>query len=69
MKQTKIHMEGMSCHHCEQRVNNAIKALKGVRDCKADAKSGDVLITSDDDFDIMANKEYVDEIGYEWSSP
>lgn len=41
---TIIKVEGMSCMHCAKRVEDAIKALKGVKKVKVDlaAKSASV---------------------------
>ena len=38
----KMVVEGMMCHHCEMRVENALKNIDGVVDAKADSKSGTV---------------------------
>ena len=38
----KMVVEGMMCHHCEMRVENALKNIDGVVEVKADSKSGTV---------------------------
>jgi len=62
---TTIHTKGMSCHHCEERVCKAVKNQKGVQDCTADAKTGDVVVTHDDGLDIFEIETLIDDIGYE----
>lgn len=62
---TTIHTKGMSCHHCEERVCKAVKAEKGVQDCTADATTGNVVVTHDDNLDINGIETLIDDIGYE----
>ena len=42
-----LKVKGMSCAHCERRVNNALSALSGVVSAKADAKADAVEIEFD----------------------
>lgn len=65
MTTTTIHTKGMSCHHCEERVCNAVKNEKGVHDCTADATTGNVVVTHDDNLDIAEIENLIDDIGYE----
>lgn len=35
-----INVKGMSCAHCERRLENAVKEIKGVKKVKADHVAG-----------------------------
>ena len=45
MKEIEIKVEGMVCNGCENRVQNALKAIKGIKDVNADHTTGIVKIT------------------------
>ena len=47
MDKLSISVKGMSCAHCEARVNTAVEALPGVKSCKASAKKGEVTFKFD----------------------
>ncbi len=40
-----LSVEGMHCNHCKAKVENALKALKGVKSAEADLASGDVKVS------------------------
>lgn len=44
MKKEVFAVKGMSCAHCEARVNHALEALAGVEKCKASAKKECVTV-------------------------
>ncbi|MBR2970307.1 MAG: heavy-metal-associated domain-containing protein [Clostridia bacterium] len=60
-----IHVEGMHCGHCAASVEEAIKALDGVRSVKADPKSGIVNIVSAKAIDEAAVAQAVKNAGFE----
>lgn len=47
MDKISLPVKGMSCAHCEARVNTAVEALPGVKKCKANAKKGEVTFKFD----------------------
>ncbi len=63
--QTILNVEGMMCHHCEMHVENAVKALQGVTEVKADHTTGKVTVTHDDTTDLEKVKEAIKNEGYE----
>ncbi len=44
----KIYVAGMSCENCENKVNEAVKAVAGVTDCKANAMKASVVVNYDE---------------------
>ncbi|GGK72121.1 MULTISPECIES: heavy-metal-associated domain-containing protein [Haloarcula] len=44
---TTLTVEGMSCGHCEQTVEEAIEALAGVKDAEADRNADQVSVDGD----------------------
>jgi len=41
---TTLSVEGMSCGHCEQTVEEAIEALAGVQSAEADRETDQVIV-------------------------
>ena len=44
----EFHVTGMMCAHCENRVQNAVKALRGVSECTADHDANTVSVSFDE---------------------
>lgn len=66
MQKEIIAVKGMSCEHCENRVQKALLAIDGVAKCKASAKKGEVKISFDETkTTIDAIKAVITETGYE----
>lgn len=57
---------GMSCAHCEARVNTAVEALSGVKSSKASAKKNNAVVKFDESA-VTADqiKAAIREAGYE----
>ena len=49
MEATVLHVEGMMCNHCKQRVEQALKAVPGVTDAVADVEKKTATVTGDAD--------------------
>jgi copper chaperone len=47
MKKIKLHVEGMSCGHCENAVQNAISALPGIKKAKASKRKKEAVVEYD----------------------
>ena len=47
MEKISLHVEGMMCPHCENRVETALKGLNGVTECKANHLEHRVEVTFD----------------------
>ncbi|MGW0334447.1 heavy-metal-associated domain-containing protein [Streptomyces sp. NPDC003011] len=62
---TVYKVSGMTCGHCEGAVSQEVSALDGVAAVQADAKTGEVTVTSAGPLDEEAVRAAVDEAGYE----
>ena len=61
----KLKIEGMMCTGCENRVQNALKTIEGVEEVKANHQDGTVRVKANDNVELSAIKEKVEDIGYE----
>lgn len=59
---TTISVEGMSCGHCEQTVEEALRDVPGVTDATADRE--DERARVDGDADVASLVEAVEAAGY-----
>lgn len=64
MKETIIKVEGMVCSGCENRVQNALKTIEGIENVVANHTKGTVTITSNNEVDVNAMKEKIEDIGF-----
>ena len=62
---TTITVEGMSCEHCEQTVEEALQDISGVSDVRADHEAESATIEGDPDSDAIVRA--VEDAGYEAS--
>lgn len=60
-----IKVEGMSCGHCEKRVENALKELNKVEIIEISADKNQVIINIDNNEDLEEVKEAIEDAGYE----
>ncbi len=64
-KKTVLKVEGMSCGHCEKRVNDAVSGIAGIKSCKASAAKGQVTLTGTVDEPVLvAVKAAIADAGY-----
>ncbi|KAB1190519.1 heavy metal transporter [Haloferax sp. MBLA0076] len=59
---TTITVDGMSCEHCEQTVENALRSVSGVTDASADRTAERASIDGDDE--VTALIAAVEDAGY-----
>lgn len=59
---TTITVEGMSCEHCEQTVEDALQGVNGVSDVSVDREAERASV--DGDADVAALVEAVEDAGY-----
>jgi copper chaperone CopZ len=59
---TTITVEGMSCGHCEQTVEEALRGVSGVTDATADREAERASV--DGDADVRALVQAVEDAGY-----
>lgn len=55
----------MVCGGCENRVQNALKTLEGVKNVVADHTNGTVTITAKEEVSISVMKETIEDLGFE----
>lgn len=55
----------MHCNGCETRMVNALTQIDDIKNAKADAKSGKVVIKHDKEETIDEAKRLIAEIGFE----
>ncbi|WP_435185985.1 heavy-metal-associated domain-containing protein [Halobellus sp. EA9] len=60
-----ITVEGMSCGHCEQTVEEALESVAGVESATADRDAESATVEGDADVDSLVAA--VDDAGYEAS--
>jgi len=58
-----INVEGMMCSGCENRIQNAVKAMPNVVDVIASHEDGNVKVIGN--VDIEAVKEKINDLGFE----
>jgi copper chaperone len=65
MKELEIKVKGMMCNGCENRVQNALKTIEGVKEVVANHATGIVKVTANEEVSENAIKEKIEDIGYE----
>ncbi|MBR1540047.1 MAG: heavy-metal-associated domain-containing protein [Clostridia bacterium] len=65
MKEIILNVDGMMCSGCENRVQNALKTIKGVKEVKASHEEKKVQIILKQDVDEQIFKDKIADLGYE----
>lgn len=65
MKDIILKVDGMMCSGCENRVQNALKTVKGVKDVKASHEEKTVQIILKQEIDAQVLKDKIVDLGYE----
>ena len=65
MKTVTIKVKGMMCAHCEKHVADAVKALPGVADCKADKDAASAVVTLSGEVALADIVKAIEDAGYE----
>ncbi len=55
---------GMTCGHCEMSVREEVGEIAGVEEVRADAQSGELVVTAAGEIDDVAVLAAVQEAGY-----
>jgi len=63
MKKT-VKISGMSCMHCQMRVEKALKGVQGISEVTVDFKNGLAIIEHDSQVDDLIIKNTIKEAGY-----
>lgn len=58
----KIYIEGMSCAHCIKRVENALKALNGVKSLNVSIGVAEAEFNTEFEDSVIVNA--IEEVGY-----
>jgi copper chaperone len=62
--QTKIHVDGMTCRHCEMSITNAISAMTGVGEVETDIQNGTIMVTHNESVSAETIMVKIVEIGF-----
>ena len=66
MQKTELHVRGMHCEGCENRIKRMLPRIDSVSDVNADRNAEKVEFTSNGEPDtITAVKEKIGELGYQ----
>lgn len=60
-----IYIEGMSCSHCQKRVEEALKKQRGVKEVKVDLRDKKAEVILDRDISEREFKEVIEDLGFE----
>lgn len=63
MEKTIINVEGMMCEGCENRIQNSLKSIEGIKEVNANHKEKIVTIVGEN-VDIDKVKERIEDIGF-----
>ncbi|HXF49822.1 MAG TPA: heavy metal-associated domain-containing protein [Verrucomicrobiae bacterium] len=63
----ELKVAGMTCGHCEAKVQQAVSQLPGVRKVTASRTNGTVTVESDksDTLNLQSVKEAIESLGYQ----
>ena len=64
MNEINLNVEGMMCGGCENRIENALGDIKGVKNVKANHEEGTVKIESKKEIDMDVVKEKIENLGF-----
>jgi len=64
MTQTTVKIQGITCGHCEGRVNTELGKIAGVKEVKASSGESQAVITSDAALDAELISQAVIAAGY-----
>ena len=65
MKEYVLNVKGMVCGGCENRVQNAVKNINGVKEVVASHVDGTVKIVAKDDSVLEQAKEKIQDLDFE----
>jgi len=63
--QTKLHVEGMTCSHCENAVKTAVSAISGVTEVAVDLAGKTVTVTHKESVTASLIQNEIEEQGYD----
>lgn len=63
MKEIILKVEGMACEGCENRIQNALKNMEGIKNIVASHKEATVIVKANE-IDIDKLKERIEDLGF-----
>lgn len=64
MKKIELHVDGMTCHGCENRLKNTLSNIEGVTKVTANYQTKLVTITSKKDLDLSLITSKIIDLGF-----
>ena len=61
----KIYIKGMTCRHCQMRVNNALSNMKGIEEVKVNLEEGYADIKDTIGYENQIFIDVIDDAGYD----
>ncbi|EKU47141.1 copper ion binding protein [Staphylococcus massiliensis] len=65
MNEEVLRVDGMSCAHCKQAVEQSVGALQGVKKVTATPEKDEVVVSFEDPASINGIKGAIEDAGYE----
>lgn len=65
MKKVTIHIEGMMCQHCTNRVQGILAAIEGVSAVQVDLEKATAMVEAADTLSEKVLTEAVEDAGYD----
>ena len=65
MREFIMHVKGMVCGGCENRVKNALGEIEGIENVEADYKTGIVKVLANENIERKAMEDTIEDIGFE----
>ncbi len=66
MKKEKFLILGMTCHHCEEKIEKVLLSFSEIKKVKASFKDKTVEVTYDPNLDLKEVSSKIDELGYKF---
>lgn len=65
MKHIELNVEGMMCEKCENRIENSLSMIEGIRNVKASRENKKVIIDADDNVNEDDIVKRIEDLDYE----
>lgn len=65
MKHIELNVEGMMCENCENRIENSVSMLDGVKNVKASRIDKKVIVDAEDNVDENEIINRIEDLDYE----
>ena len=65
MKHIELNVEGMMCEKCENRIENSLSMIEGIKNVKASRENKKVIIDADDNVNEDDIVKRIEDLDYE----